>query len=86
MYGVGGNELATTGEIELDIQIGTEIVRQKFIIAHIKEQGILGFDFCRNHQAEWKWQNKELTLRNSHKKDFFARFVFKLLFKKCLKT
>ena len=62
MYGVGGNELATTGEIELDIQLGEEIVRQRFIVADIKEDGILGFDFCRNHQAEWRWQNKELTL------------------------
>ena len=62
MYGVGGNELKTSGEIELDIEVGKEIVRQKFIIAPLKEQGILGFDFCLNHKAEWRWKDKELTL------------------------
>ena len=63
MYGVGGNELHTTGEIEIDLQLGEEIVRQKFIIADLREEGILGFDFCRNHQAEWKWKDKEITLK-----------------------
>ena len=63
MYGVGGNELATTGEVLLDVQLGDEIIRQKFIIADIKEQGILGFDFCQNHQAEWRWKDKEITLK-----------------------
>ena len=62
MYGVGGNELKTTGEVELDVEIGDEIVRQRFIVAEIKEEGILGFDFCQSHQAEWKWKGKELTL------------------------
>ena len=62
MYGVGGEELKTTGEVELDVQIGDEIVRQRFIIADIKEEGILGFDFCQSHQAEWKWKEKEITL------------------------
>ena len=38
MYGVGGQELATSGEVELDIQIGDDIVRQKFIIADIKKK------------------------------------------------
>ena len=28
MYRVGGQELATTGEVELDVQIGTDMVRQ----------------------------------------------------------
>ena len=65
MYGAGGNELTTTGEILLDIQVGDEIIRQKFIIADIKEEGILGFDFCQNHQAEWRWKDKQLTL-NTH--------------------
>ena len=55
MYGVGGQELSTTGECELDIQIGSEMVCQKFIVADIKEESILGYDFCRNHKAEWKW-------------------------------
>ena len=64
MYGVGGNELKTSGEIVLDIEIGKEIVRQKFIIAPLKEQGILGFDFCLSHKAEWKWQDRELTLNS----------------------
>ena len=64
MYGVGGNELTTTGEILLDIQLGDEIIRQKFIIADIKEEGILGFDFCQNHQAEWRWRDKQLTLNS----------------------
>lgn len=64
MYGVSGQELTTSGEIELDVAIGNEIVRQKFIIANLKEQGILGFDFCKNHQAEWRWMDKELTLNN----------------------
>ena len=62
MYGVGGNELKTSGEVELDVEIGNEIIRQRFIIAPIKEQGILGFDFCINHKAEWTWKDKELTL------------------------
>ena len=62
MYGVGGQELATSGEVELDIQIGDDIVRQKFIIADIKEEGILGFDFCKNHQAEWRWKDNQLKL------------------------
>jgi len=62
MYGVGGQELATTGEVELDVQLGTDIVRQKFIIADIVEDGILGFDFCKAHQAEWKWADDELHL------------------------
>ena len=62
MYGVGGNEIQTSGEIELDLEIGTEIVRQRFIVAPLKEQGILGFDFCKNHQAEWRWKDKELRL------------------------
>ena len=62
MYGVGGNELQTSGEVEIDLEIGTEIVRQRFIIAPLKEQGILGFDFCQNHKAEWRWQDKELKL------------------------
>ena len=35
-------KLATTGEVELDVQLGTDIVRQKFIIADIVEDGILG--------------------------------------------
>ena len=61
-YGVGGQELATTGEVELDVQLGTDIVRQKFIIADIVEDGILGFDFCKAHQAEWKWADDELHL------------------------
>ena len=63
MYGVGGNELETTGEIEVDLELGDEIVRQKFIIARLKEDGILGFDFCRNHQAEWRWRDKEISLK-----------------------
>ena len=62
MYGVGGQELATTGEVELDVQLGTDIARQKFIIADIVEDGILGFDFCKAHQAEWKWADDELHL------------------------
>ena len=62
MYGVGGQELATTGEVELDVQLGTDIVCQKFIIADIVEDGILGFDFCKAHQAEWKWADDELHL------------------------
>ena len=62
MYGVGGQELSTTGECELDIQIGSEIVRQKFIVADIKEEGILGYDFCRNHKAEWKWGQDDLEM------------------------
>ena len=66
MYGVGGNELATTGEVQIDVQIGEEIIRQNFILADIKEQGILGFDFCQNHQAEWRWKEKEITLNTSH--------------------
>ena len=53
MYGVGGQELATTGEVELDVQLGTDIVHQRFIIADIVEDGILGFDFWQAHQAEW---------------------------------
>ena len=65
MYGVGGNELATTGEIQIDVQIGDDIIRQNFILADIKEQGILGFDFCQNHQAEWRWKDKEITLNTS---------------------
>ena len=67
MYGVGGDELSTTGEVELDVAIGSEIVRQKFIIAKIKEEGILGFDFCQNHQAEWKWRDKEITLHGKER-------------------
>ena len=67
LYGVGGNELKTTGEVELDIGIGDEIVRQKFIVAQVKEQAILGFDFCRSHQAEWRWKDKELTLHGKDK-------------------
>ena len=27
MYGVGGNELKTSGEIELDVEIGSEIIK-----------------------------------------------------------
>ena len=69
LYGVSGQELTTSGEVELDIAIGEEIVRQKFIIANIKEEGILGFDFCQNHQAEWRWKDKELTLRTEFTKD-----------------
>ena len=42
MYGVGGQELATSGEVELDIQIGDDIVRQKFIIAILKKKGYWG--------------------------------------------
>lgn len=38
MYGVRGQKLATTGEIELDIQLGIDIVRQKFIIADILKE------------------------------------------------
>ena len=36
LYGVGGNELKTTGEVELDVAIGDEIVRQRFIVAQVK--------------------------------------------------
>ena len=69
MYGVGGQELATSGEVELDIQIGDDIVRQKFIIADIKEEGILGFDFCKNHQAEWRWKDNQLKLGGELEED-----------------
>jgi len=62
MYGIGGQELTTAGEVELDVQIGKDIVRQKFIIADIREEGILGFDFCKNHKAEWRWKDGELKL------------------------
>ena len=62
MYGVSGQELATSGEVELDVQIGDDIVRQKFIVADIREEGILGFDFCKNHQAEWRWRDNQLKL------------------------
>ncbi len=62
MYGVGGQELTTSGEIELDVQTGDDIVRQKFIVADIWEDGILGFDFCKNHQAEWRWRDNQLKL------------------------
>ena len=69
MYGVGEQELATSGEVELDIQIGDDIVRQKFIIADIKEEGILGFDFCKNHQAEWRWKDNQLKLGGELEED-----------------
>ena len=69
MYGVGGQELATSGEVELDIQIGDDIVRQKFIIADIKEEGILEFDFCKNHQAEWRWKDNQLKLGGKLEED-----------------
>ena len=69
MYGVGGQELTTSGEVELDIQIGDDIVRQKFIIADIKEEGILGFDFCKNHQAEWRWKDNQLKLGGELEED-----------------
>ena len=62
MYGIGGQELDTTGECELDIQVGQDVIRQKFIIANIQEEGILGYDFCKNHQAEWRWKDSELEL------------------------
>ena len=62
MYGVGGQELATTCEVELDVLLGMDIVRQKFIKDNIVEDGILGFDFCKTHQAEWKWADDELHL------------------------
>ena len=62
MYGVSGQELATSGEVELDVQIGDDIVRQKFIVADIREEGILGFDFCKKHQAEWRWTDNQLKL------------------------
>ena len=39
MYGVGGQELATTDEVELDVQLETDIVSNKFIIADIVEDG-----------------------------------------------
>ena len=59
MYGVGDQEFATTGEVELDVQLWTGVVHQKFI-ADIVEDGILGFDFCKAYQAEWKWTDDEL--------------------------
>ena len=63
MYGVSGKELTTIGEVEIDVQLGDDIIRQKFIVAELKEEGILGFDFCRSHQAEWRWTDKQLTLK-----------------------
>lgn len=62
MYGVGGQELNTTGEVELQIQLDKNVVRQKFIVADIEEEGILGFDFFKMHQAEWRWSDNELIL------------------------
>ena len=37
-------------------------MRQKFIIADIKEEGILGFDFCKNYLAEWRLKDNQLKL------------------------
>ena len=62
MYGVGGQQLATTGEIELDEQFGRDIVCQKFIIADIVEDEILGYYFCKTYQAKRKWAYDELHL------------------------
>ena len=62
MYSVRGQELATPGEEELDVQLGTDIVCQKFTIADIVKDRILGFEFCKTHQAEWKWADDELHL------------------------
>ena len=33
-----------------------------FIVADIQEEGILRFDFCKNHLAEWRWAENELQL------------------------
>ena len=40
LYGARGQKLATTGEVEQDVQIETDIVWQKFIIADIQEEGM----------------------------------------------
>ena len=45
MYCVGGHELATRGEVEIDVQPEMDIVRQKFIIADIVKDGISRFLF-----------------------------------------
>ena len=78
MYGVGGQELATTGEVELDVQIGTDIVRQKFIIADIQEEGIWGFDFFSNQQAEQRWAENELHLGTKNTESTSERNIGKV--------
>ena len=54
--------MATTGIVESDVQLGMDIVYQKFNVADIVEDGIQGFNFCKAHQAEWKWADDELHL------------------------
>lgn len=64
-YGVGRQALLSSGEVELDVRIGDDIVRHVFIVAEIEDDGVIGFDFCKTHRLEWKWQEEMVILHST---------------------
>ena len=62
MYGIGGSEMDIRGQVEVPVHVGEELLYHNFLIADIEEEAILGFDFMKIHQVEWKWADETLTI------------------------
>ena len=60
MYGIGGAEMNITGQIEVPVHVGEEMLFHNFLIAEISEEAIMGYDFMKKHKVEWTWADQTL--------------------------
>ena len=65
MYGIGGAEMNITGQIEVPVHVGEEMLFHNFLIAEISEEAIMGFDFMKKHKVEWTWADQTLQICQS---------------------
>ena len=59
-----GSLLATSGELELEIEIKGKQCRQMFTVAPIKDDCILGVDFLRKNPFTWDHEDEEILFND----------------------